>query len=237
MLRLWNFSTPRLIGQLIKKQLDGVRSGSGLLLRPPENSDSPCRQAAVSSADAQHHAAPRFCKGSCQCGRDNRDSEAVSDKLHGGLNFAYFERCGALEVMLGKYFIDESSESAVARQVDKDLIGECLDCHAAARGQKVIAWADGYETILHIGNELNAWPLIFVDDRMKAKVDLPGSDQSRDRVANQGAYRYIDHWKCGTKALQERGQFKIWVEALQNAKTQLPANDSILGSNCLNGAL
>ena len=64
---------------------------------------------------------------------------------------AYLERCGALEMLLGKYFIDESSEGAVARQVDKDLIGECLDCHAAARGQRVIAWADGYERIPHIG--------------------------------------------------------------------------------------
>src|SRR5580658_7093752 len=113
-----------MIGQLIKKQVDGVRPGVALLLRPPENSDPPCRQAAVSSADAQHHAAQRFGKGYCQCGRHDRDSEAASDKLHGGLNFAYLERCSALEVMLGKYFIDESSEGAVARQVDKDLIGE-----------------------------------------------------------------------------------------------------------------
>src|ERR1700678_327756 len=226
-----------MIGQQREKQVDGVRSGVALLLRPPENSDPPGRQAAVSAADAQHHAAPGFCKGSCECGRHDRDSEAVSDKLHGDSNFAYLERCGALEVMLGKYFIDESSEGAVARQVDKDLIGECLDGHAAARGQRVIAWADGYERILHIGNELNAGPLIFVDDRIEAKVDLPGSEQPGDRVAEQDAYRYIDHWKCGTKALQEGGQFKIWVEALHNAKAQSPANDSILGANCLHGAL
>src|ERR1700677_2928517 len=225
-----------MIGHHREKQVDGVRSAVALLLRPREDSDPPGRQAAVSSADAQHHAAPRFCKGSCECGRDDRDSEAVSDKLHGDSNFAYLERCGALEVMLGKYFIDESSEGEVARQVDKDLFGECLDCHAAARGQRVIAWADGHEPLLHIGNDLNAGPLIFVDDRTEAKVDLPGSDQSGDRVAGQDAYRYIDHWKCRTKALQERGQFKIWVEALHNGKTQLPANDSILGSNCLHGA-
>ena len=74
--------------------------------------------------------------------------------------------------MLGKYSIDESSEGEVAPQVDKDLIGECLDCHAVTRGQRVIAWTDGYETILHIVNELNAGPLIFVDDRTEAKIDL-----------------------------------------------------------------
>src|ERR1700722_6813635 len=35
----------------------------------------------------------------------------------------------------------------------------------------------------------------------------------------------------------ERKRFKRWVEALHNAKAQLPANDSILGANCLQGAL
>jgi hypothetical protein len=108
-----------MIGQLIEKQVDSVRPGKALLLRPPENSDPPGGQAAVSSADAEHHTAPGFCEGSCQRGRDDRDSEAGSDKLHGGLNIAYLERCGALKVMLRKHFIDKSSEGTVERQIYK----------------------------------------------------------------------------------------------------------------------
>lgn len=121
-----------MIGQLFEKQVDSVRPGEALFLRRPENSDPPGGQEAVSSADAEHHTAPRFFKGSCHCGRDDGDSQAASDKLHRGLNIAYLERCRALKVMLGKHSIDESSEGAVRRQIDKDLVGECLDGHAVS---------------------------------------------------------------------------------------------------------
>src|ERR1700691_3310828 len=108
-----------MIGQLSEKQVDSVRPGDAFLLCPPENNDPPVGQAAVSSADAEHDATPGFFEGSCQSGRDDCDSEARSDKLHDGLNFAYLERCGALKVMLRKHFIDKSSEGTVERQIYK----------------------------------------------------------------------------------------------------------------------
>jgi hypothetical protein len=72
---------------------------------------------------------------------------------------------------------------------------------------------------------------------MEAEVDFAGSDHSWNRVGCLGAYRYLGPWKCGAKSLQERGQLKIKAETLQDAKAQLPANDSILGANCVHGAL
>jgi hypothetical protein len=77
-----------MIGQHREKQVDGVRSGVALLLRPSENSDPPGRQAAVSSADAQHHAAPRFCKESCQCGRGGLRHAVLFE--YGGARFGVF---------------------------------------------------------------------------------------------------------------------------------------------------
>jgi hypothetical protein len=85
-----------MIGQLNEKQVDSVHPGDASRLCPPENNDPPVEQAAVSSADAEHGAAPRLFEGSCHSGRDDCDSEARSDKLHDGLNFPYLERCGAL---------------------------------------------------------------------------------------------------------------------------------------------
>jgi NodT family efflux transporter outer membrane factor (OMF) lipoprotein len=53
-----------MIGQLFEKQVDSVLPVEALFLRRPENSDPPGGQEAVSSADAEHHAAPRFFEGS-----------------------------------------------------------------------------------------------------------------------------------------------------------------------------
>ena len=141
---------PRLIGQLIEKQVDGVRPAETFLL-PPENGDPPRWQAVVSSANAKRHAAPRFCEGSRHCRRHDCDSKAVGDKLHGGMNIAYLEHYSALDAMLRKYFIDEPSEGAVGRQIDEDLLGKHLERHQAARGQWVIAWANRDERIMHKG--------------------------------------------------------------------------------------
>jgi hypothetical protein len=231
-----NVSTPRLIGQLIEKQIDGVRPAETFLL-PPENGDPPRWQALVSSANAMRHASPRFCEGSRYCRRHDCDSKAVSDKLHGGLNIASFERCSALDVTLRKYFIDEPSEGAVGRQIDEDLLGKRLERHQAARCQWVIARADRDERIMHIGNDLDAGPSVSADDRMEAEVDLAGSDETWNCVGDQGAYGYIDRWKNRAKLLQEWDQLKIRAEALQDAKAQLPANDSVPGPNCLHGSM
>jgi hypothetical protein len=206
-------------------------------LLPPENGDAPRWQALVSSANAKRHAAPRFCEGSRHCRRHDCDSKAVGGKLHGGLNIAYLERCGALDATLRQYFIDEPSEGAVGRQIDEELLGERLGRHQVARGQWVIAWADRDERIVHIGNELDAGPSISADDRMEAEVDLAGSDEAWNCVGDQGAYGYIDCWKSGAKLLQEWDQLKIRVEALQDAKAQLPANDCVPGPNCLHGSM
>src|ERR1700722_3113434 len=98
-----NASTPRLIGQLFEKQVDGVRPAETFLL-PPENGDPPRWQAVVSSANAKRHDAPKFCEGSRHCRRHDCDSKAVGDKLHGGMNIAYLEHYSALDAMLRKYF-------------------------------------------------------------------------------------------------------------------------------------
>ena len=75
-----------MIGQHHEKQVDGAHPGEALLLHAPENGDPPRWQAVVSSAHAKRHAVPSFFEWFCHCGRDDCDSEAVSEKLRDGLN-------------------------------------------------------------------------------------------------------------------------------------------------------
>jgi hypothetical protein len=128
-----------MIGQHREKQVDRAHPGEALLLHAPENGDPPRWQEVVSCAEAKHYAIPSFFEEFRHCGRDECHSEAASDKLHGVLNFAYLERSSALKATPHEYLIDESSEGAVGSQVDKDLLGECFERHAAARGKWMIA--------------------------------------------------------------------------------------------------